>query len=67
MTNQKKSPIGWFVLAFAAGLSLAGWGWDKNESTIPARTIGAVPMIVVGCALIVGSIVGFFSVAKTKK
>jgi len=54
------------AIAFVVGMILAGWGWDKNTSTIAARTVGAVPMIVVGCVLIVGGLIGFFTVGNRK-
>jgi TRAP-type C4-dicarboxylate transport system permease small subunit len=66
MSNESKNPIFWSVLAFAAGIALAAWGWDKNESTIPARTTGAIPMIVVGCSLIIGGLIGFFTLSGKK-
>lgn len=66
MANEKKTPITLFVLALILGLFLAGWGWDKNESTIPTRTVGAVPMIVIGCVLIVGGLIGMFIAGKHK-
>lgn len=53
--------------AFVIGMGLAGWGWDKNESTIPARTVGAVPMIVIGCIMIIGGIIGFFTAGSKKQ
>lgn len=67
MANEKNNPIFWSVIAFAAGLGLAAWGWDKNESTLPTRTVGAVPMIVIGCALIVGGAIGMFTYGNSKR
>lgn len=65
MANEKKSelknPIFWCAIAFILGMALAGWGWDKNESTIAARTVGALPMIIVGCVMIAGGLIGFFT------
>jgi hypothetical protein len=45
---------------------IAAWGWDKNESTIAARTHGAVAMIVVGCAMIVVGAIGMYSASNKK-
>ena len=39
--------------SFLVGMIIGGWGWDKNTSTIAERTHGAVPMMVIGGALIV--------------
>jgi len=36
-----------------SGMIIGGWGWDKFESTITARTHGSVFMIIVGVALII--------------
>jgi hypothetical protein len=66
MTNQKKNPIFWSAIAFLGGIILAAWGWDKNESTIPSRTVGAIPMIVVGVTAIVGGLIGFFKFGSRK-
>lgn len=56
------------IIAFILGLAIAAWGWDKNESTIPARTHGAVPMIVVGCVMIAGGLIGMFAIGgKTNR
>lgn len=58
---EKKNPIAYFVAAFFLGMVIAGWGWDKNESTELDRTKFAVPMIVIGCIMIVGGAIGFFT------
>lgn len=64
MSNGKKTNPAILVCAilFLFGMILAGWGWDKNESTIAERTHGAVPMIVIGCIMIVTGLFGFFTV-----
>jgi hypothetical protein len=46
------------IIAFALGLAIAAWGWDKNESTIPERTHGAVAMIVSGCITAAVGLIG---------
>lgn len=70
MTTQKKTnvPLLICIICFAAGMIIGAWGWDKNESTIPARTVGAVPMIVAGCLMIAGGLLGMFLIGgKTKR
>lgn len=65
-TSEFKNPLLWAVIAFVGGLIIAGWGWDKNESTIAARTHGAVAMIIIGCALTVGALIYFFTAGNKK-
>lgn len=62
MTTQKKTnvPLLISIICFALGMALAAWGWDKNESTIPERTHGAVVMLVFGCAMILGGLIAMF-------
>lgn len=70
MPEQKKThgPLAISIIAFVFGLALAAWGWDKNESTIPARTAGAVLMIVTGCATALGGLIGMAVIGgKTKR
>lgn len=68
MSNSElKNPVFWAVICFFIGLGLAAWGWDKNESTIPARTHGAIAMIVVGCAVALLGLIGFFTVGNKKQ
>jgi TRAP-type C4-dicarboxylate transport system permease small subunit len=70
MSNEKKTniPLLISIICFAAGMIIGAWGWDKNESTIAARTVGSVPMIVVGCAMIVGGLIGMFTMGgKTNR
>lgn len=66
MGNQFKNPIFWCVVLFIGGMALAAWGWDKNESTIAARTVGAVPMIIGGCVSIALGLLGFFTLGNKK-
>lgn len=68
MSTEKKSngPLVISVICFALGMIIGAWGWDKNESTIPARTVGAVPMIVVGCVMIAGGLIGMFTIGNRK-
>lgn len=70
MSEQKKTniPLLISIIAFALGMGLAAWGWDKNESTIEARTHGAVFMIVTGCVMIGGGLLGMYLIGgKTKR
>ncbi len=68
MSNSElKNPVFWSAIAFVGGLILAAWGWDKNESTIGARTHGAVAMIVVGCVLAAAGLIGFFTVGNRRE
>lgn len=70
MANEKKTNIPLLIsaIAFVLGMIIAGWGWDKNESTIPERTHGAVAMIVTGCIMIGGGLLGMWLIGgKTKK
>jgi hypothetical protein len=60
-TSEFKNPLFWAAAAFIGGLVLAAWGWDKNESTIAARTHGAVGMIVTGCVLAAAGLIYFFT------
>lgn len=56
MTNQFKSKWFYVLIAMVIGLVIAAWGWDKNESSIPERTHGAVFMIVAGLVLFFGAV-----------
>lgn len=56
-----KNPLFYAVILFAGGMLIGGWGWDKNESTMPERTHGAVVMIVAGCAMIVAGLIIMFT------
>lgn len=68
MSNSElKNPVFWAALCFFVGLGLAAWGWDKNESTIAARTHGAVPMIIIGCVLAAAGLIGFFTVGNKRQ
>ena len=60
-----KNPVFWAFVSFLGGMILAAWGWDKNESTITARTQGAVPMIIIGCVMIVAGLYVFFTSKNT--
>lgn len=70
MANEKKTnPVLLIsIIAFVLGMAIGAWGWDKNESTIPERTHGAVAMIWAGGAMIVGGLLGMYLVGgKTKR
>lgn len=56
MTNQFKNKWFYVALALVLGLVIAGWGWDKYESTIAARTKGSVFMIVTGLVMFFGAL-----------
>jgi hypothetical protein len=66
LKNELKNPATLSLLSFALGIAIAAWGWDKNESTIAARTHGAVAMIVVGCAMILAGLIGMASASNKK-
>lgn len=57
---EKKNPMFYFVASFILGMIIGGWGWDKNDSTIPARTHGGLTMMIVGSVMIVGGLLGMF-------
>lgn len=68
MANEKKTniPLLICVIAFALGMGIGAWGWDKNESTIPERTKGGVAMMVTGSIMIVGGLIGMFTLGNRK-
>lgn len=45
-----------FGLLFG-GMIVGGWGWDKYDSTLPARTQGSVAMMILGSAMIIVGLV----------
>ena len=66
LKTELKNPVTLSVLSFALGMAIAAWGWDKETSTIASRTHGAVVMIVVGCAMIVGGLIGMANYGNRK-
>ena len=68
MSNEKKTniPLLICVISFVLGMIIAAWGWDKNESTIAARTHGAVTMIIIGCVMIAGGLIGMKAIGGKK-
>lgn len=64
--KELKNPVFWGFVSFLGGMILGAWGWDKNESTIPERTHGAVTMIIVGVAMILAGLVTFYVVSNRK-
>jgi len=58
--KELKNPVFWGFIALLGGMILAGWGWDKNESTMPERTVGSVPMMIIGVAGIITGLLIFF-------
>ncbi len=66
LKKELQNPATLSVLSFALGIAIAAWGWDKNESTIAARTHGAVAMIVIGCVMIVAGAIGMFTASNNK-
>jgi len=61
-----KNPIFWGVALFAGGILLGAIGWDKDESTIPERTVGSVPMMATGVAMIVVGLLIMFIAGNRK-
>lgn len=68
MSNQKNTniPLLICVISFVLGMIITAWGWDKNESTIAARTHGAVAMIIIGCVMIAGGLIGMKAIGGKK-
>lgn len=66
LKTELKNPATLSLLSFGLGMLIAAWGWDKNDSTIAARTHGAVAMIVVGCVMIVAGVIGMISTSNRK-
>jgi TRAP-type C4-dicarboxylate transport system permease small subunit len=68
-TQKKTNPVLLAcVIAFFLGMIIGGWGWDKNESTIPERTKGGVAMMWTGGIMIVSGLLGMFLLGgKTKR
>jgi hypothetical protein len=65
--KQLKNPLFWGFVGLLGGMILAGWGWDKHDSTIPERTVGSVPMMVVGVAMILAGLLIFFLYGNRKR
>lgn len=61
-----KNPIFWGFIGLLGGMIIAAWGWNKNESTIPENTHGAVALIVTGCIMIAGGLIIFFTASNKK-
>jgi hypothetical protein len=68
MANEKKTNPSTLLCAilFLGGMIIGGWGWDKNESTIPERAKGGAAMMWVGGAMIAIGGVGFFTFGNRK-
>jgi hypothetical protein len=58
--KELKNPLLWGFASLLGGMIIGAWGWDKYESTIPARTAGSVTMMVIGVAMIVIGLLIFF-------
>jgi hypothetical protein len=56
-----KNPIFWGFVGLLGGMIVAGWGWDKYDSTLPERTTGSITMMIVGCVMIVVGLLIFFT------
>ncbi len=67
LKKELKNPIFYFALSFLLGMVIGGWGWDKNESTILARTEGGVLMMIVGSVMISVGLIGFFTYKSKPK
>lgn len=65
--KELRNPVFWGFVGLLGGMILAGWGWDKNESTIPERTQGAIPMIIIGCVMIVTGLLIFYIASNNKQ
>jgi hypothetical protein len=66
LKTELKNPATLSLLSFFLGMAIAAWGWDKETSTIAARTHGAVAMIVVGCVMILVGIIGMATVSNRR-
>lgn len=65
--SELKNKWLYVAIAMVLGIVLIGWGWDKNESTIPERTHGAVVMIVSGIVLFLGAFIMLVTGTKGNK
>lgn len=54
-----KNPILWGVVLFLGGMVIGAIGWDKYDSTLPARTQGSVALIILGIIMILAGLVIF--------
>lgn len=68
MANEKKTniPLLICVIAFFLGMIIAGWGWDKDTSTIASRVPGGAAMIWIGGIMIVAGLIGMFTMGNRK-
>lgn len=64
--KEFKNPILWGFVALLGGMIVGGWGWNKFESTIPERTIGSIPIMIIGVAGIIIGLVLFFTQGNRK-
>lgn len=60
MAKLFKNLLFWSIVSFGLGMFVAGWGWDKETSTIEKRTHGSVFLIITGCVMIVGGGIGMY-------
>lgn len=69
MVQQKKTHpvLAVCISAFILGMIIGGWGWDKNESTIPKRTKGGVFMMWTGGIMIAGGLIGMALIGGRKE
>lgn len=65
--SELKNPIFWATVLFLGGMIIGGWGWDKNESTIAARTHGGVLMMVIGSIMIISGLIMYFTIGNRKR
>lgn len=61
-----KNPVFWGFVGLLGGMIVAAIGWNKNESTIPENTHGAVTLIIIGCVMIVMGLLIFFTAGNSK-
>lgn len=57
LKSEVKNKWFWVAAAMIIGPVVFGWGLDKYESTIEARTHGSVFMMVTGALLFVGAVI----------
>jgi hypothetical protein len=68
MTNQTKNPIFWAFVAFVVGIGLGIWGMIKEDCIGgPGCWVGSGFLKWTGGLLIVGSVIGFFTIKGKRR